>query len=161
MKIKKHSGIYTLEVEQFIKTDIKNAWDFFSNPENLSKITPEYMGFKITSAKSVKMYQGQIITYKIGILPFLKSNWVTEITHVKEGLYFVDEQRSGPYKIWHHEHFFNEKEGGVLMMDKVSFALPFGFLGKIAFAVFIKKELKKIFNFRFIKLEELFNKKTD
>lgn len=154
--IKRNSGIYTLEVEQLMPIDIDSAWDFFSNPENLSLITPDYMGFKITSPKAVKMYEGQIITYRIGILPRIKTSWVTEITHVKEKYFFVDEQRSGPYKMWHHEHFFKESEKGTLMKDKVSFALPFKILGDIAFYLFVKKEVLKIFEYRFKKLEKLF-----
>lgn len=154
--IKKHSGIYTLEVEQFLKSDIDYTWNFFLDPQNLSKITPEHMGFQITSSKPDKMHEGQIITYKIGVLPFITSNWVTEITHIKDKEYFVDEQRLGPYKMWHHQHFFYEKKDGVLMKDKVSFALPFGLFGEAAYLLFVKKELKKIFNYRFVKLEQIF-----
>lgn len=154
---KKHSGIFTLEVEQHLKTDMDKAWDFFSTPENLSVITPDHMGFKITSPPAETMYEGQIISYKIGVLPMIKTDWVTEITHVKDRLYFVDEQRIGPYKMWHHEHFFEETENGVLMKDKVSIAMHFNFIGNIIFRLFIGKEVKKIFDYRFKKLEELFN----
>lgn len=154
---RENSGIFTLEVEQHLKIDIDKAWDFFSNPENLGLITPQHMGFEITSKKAVEMYEGQIISYKIGVLPMIKTNWVTEITHVKDKVYFVDEQRMGPYKMWHHEHFFEEKNQGVLMKDKVSIAMHMGFLGNIIFKGFIGNEVKKIFNYRFNKLEELFN----
>jgi len=158
--IKKHSGIFTLAKDQFLNTDLDTAWEFFSSPKNLSFITPAYMGFKITSETEEKMYPGQIITYRIGLLPFLKTNWVTEITHVKEKEYFVDEQRAGPYKIWHHEHFFEKKENKVFIKDKITFKLPFGFAGNIAYHLFIKKELIKIFEYRFNKLEKIFNNKN-
>lgn len=156
MKINKHSGVYTLKAEQFLPISLNEAWDFFSSPKNLAKITPSHMGFNITSEIAEKMYAGQIITYKIGILPGIKNNWVTEITHVKDKEYFVDEQRFGPYSMWHHEHIFMERENGVKMLDKVSFKIPFGIFGSIAYALFIKKQLTKIFAHRFAVLEKMF-----
>ena len=127
MHIKKHSGIYTLETQQLVPAKIENTWKFFSNPANLNNITPKNMGFKITSNSADKMYKGQIITYKIGIFPFIKSNWVTEITEVKENSYFIDEQRIGPYKMWHHEHVFIPLGNQTKIIDKVSSALSFIF----------------------------------
>lgn len=157
ISFKAHSGIYTLEVSQFLGISLTEAWDFFSSPGNLSKITPEHMGFQITSGVPPKMYPGQIITYKVA--PFLgfKTNWVTEITHVAEGRFFVDEQRLGPYRMWHHEHHFEVKDDGVLMTDRVSYKLPFGFLGRIAHAIFVKNQLKQIFEYRETYLSKLFN----
>lgn len=158
IKFKKHSGIYTLETEQELKISIEKAWDFFSSPENLSKITPPKMGFDITSNLEDKAYEGQIITYKIGILPFVKSNWVTEITTIKEREFFIDEQRFGPYAMWHHEHSFQQlSNGNTLMKDKISYKIPFGFLGNIAQKLFIKKQLTEIFTYRFETLEKIFN----
>ncbi|OSY87854.1 SRPBCC domain-containing protein [Tenacibaculum holothuriorum] len=158
MKFRKHSGIYTLSTEQVLKVPIAQAWSFFSMPQNLSKITPSHMGFDITSTVDSKVYAGQIITYRVGILPGVKSNWVTEITQVKEQEFFIDEQRFGPYKMWHHEHWFEElPNGNTLMKDKISYKIPFGFLGHIAQSVFIKKQLKGIFEHRFSTLEKLFN----
>jgi len=148
MDFRNHSGIYTLEVKQLLQVSIDKAWDFFSNPSNLEKLTPDNISFKTTSGNADKMYQGQIITYKIGILPLIKSNWVTEITTVKENSYFIDEQRFGPYKMWHHEHLFKANGNTTEMTDKISFALPFGFLGQIAYKLFVKKRLKEIFQFR-------------
>lgn len=156
MKVTKHSGLYTLYVEQVLPISLEEAWDFFSSPANLGKITPEYMGFKITSDNLQKMYAGQIISYKIGILPGIKSDWVTEITHVDELKYFVDEQRFGPYSMWHHEHTFRQTDEGVLMTDRVTYKIPFGFLGHIAQALFVGKQVKSIFNYRYHKLNELF-----
>ncbi|MEE4001590.1 SRPBCC family protein [Tenacibaculum sp. FZY0031] len=157
---KKHSGIYTLSTEQILNVPLRKAWDFFSSPGNLQKITPSHMGFQITSEVDKKAYAGQIITYKVGILPGVKSNWVTEITQVKEQQFFIDEQRFGPYSMWHHEHWFEELPNGkTLMKDKISYKIPFGFLGHIAQSIFIKRQLKGIFEHRYRTLEKLFNGK--
>lgn len=158
VKITKHSGIYTLQTQQELKVTLSEAWGFFSSPENLSKITPKHMGFQITSEVESKAYAGQIITYRVGILPGIKSNWVTEITQVKHQEFFIDEQRFGPYKMWHHEHWFEAlPNGNTLMKDKVSYKIPFGFLGTIAQVLFIKKQLTNIFTHRYSTLENLFN----
>jgi len=157
--IKSHSGIYTLEVKQFIGIPIAEAWNFFSSPGNLSKITPEHMGFIITSEAAGKMYTGQIITYKVSPFPGFTTNWVTEITHVSEGRFFVDEQRFGPYSMWHHEHHFEVQGKGVLMTDRVSYKLPFGFLGRIAHFIFVKKQLQQIFEYREKFLENEYKRK--
>jgi ligand-binding SRPBCC domain-containing protein len=156
ISIKKHSGIYTLTAHQELPISLSKAWDFFSSPENLAKITPKNMGFNITSDLGGKMYPGQIITYRIGILPGVKSNWVTEITQVKEGEFFIDEQRFGPYKMWHHEHIFEKSAQGVLMKDKVSYKLPMGFLGGMAHSLFVKKQLFEIFSYRNKVLKKFF-----
>lgn len=153
---KKHSGIYTLTVTQRLPISLQEAWDFFSSPKNLEKITPSHMGFKITSGEPGKMYTGQIISYVVAPLPGIKTNWVTEITHVEETKFFIDEQRFGPYKMWHHEHHFVEEENGILMTDKVSYKIPFGFLGHIAQSLFVKKQLKGIFDYRVRVLEQKF-----
>lgn len=151
-----HSGIYSLEVKQFVNRSLDEAWIFFSSPDNLAKITPVHMGFKITSGDSEKMYPGQIITYKVSPFPGIKTNWVTEITHVSERQFFVDEQRFGPYRMWHHEHRFQEQGNGVLMTDRVSYKLPFGFLGRIAHSLFVKNQLIQIFTFREACLQKMF-----
>lgn len=156
INIKYHSGMYTLTVEQQIHISMNKAWDFFSSPENLAKITPTEMKFEITSGRPEKMFPGQIISYRIGIFPLITSHWVTEITHVKDKNYFIDEQRFGPYKMWHHEHHFTENESGILMKDKVSYKIPFGVLGRIAHLLFIRNQLLKIFYYRINKLEEIF-----
>jgi ligand-binding SRPBCC domain-containing protein len=160
MVFSKHSGIYTLEVKQHLPLSLESAWQFFSNPGNLEKITPRNMSFQITSALTDKVYEGQIITYKIGILPFFKTPWVTEITHIKGPHYFIDEQRIGPYKMWHHEHFFARDQDGVQMTDKVTFALPFSVIGHLAFHLTVKNQLKKIFEYRRQSLAELFGEKS-
>ncbi|MEQ8626431.1 SRPBCC family protein [Ekhidna sp.] len=157
VEIKKHSGIYTLTVMQQLPIKLSEAWGFFSSPENLTKITPAHMGFEITSGEG-RMYAGQIISYKVAPVPWIKTNWVTEITHVDEGKFFVDEQRFGPYSMWHHEHHFAENRNGVLMTDKVTYKIPFGFLGTIAQHMFVKRQLKGIFEYRVKVLDEMFGK---
>ncbi len=140
--------IHTLEQEQRLPITMEEAWDFFSSPRNLDEITPRDLGFKIISLSGEKMHEGQIITYKVMIFPGIWVPWVTEIKAVEAGKSFVDEQRFGPYKFWHHRHTFEEIPGGVLMRDLVHYGLGFGPFGAIAHAVFVKAKLKMIFNFR-------------
>lgn len=152
-------GFYQLHKTQKVPATIEQVWDFISSPANLKKITPEYMGFNITSKLlSEKMYPGMIISYKVSPVLGIKMTWVTEITQVKEKEYFVDEQRVGPYSMWHHEHKIEPIEGGVLMTDIVSYKPPFGFLGSIANSILIKKQLKEIFDFRTDAMEKMFGK---
>jgi ligand-binding SRPBCC domain-containing protein len=139
--------VYTLESTLLIPADIHSCWDFFSSPANLQKITPPSMGFKITSEPEDKMYPGQIITYKVKPLLGIAVTWVTEITHVSEFNFFVDEQRSGPYRFWHHKHFFNPVAGGVEMTDLVHYALPFGLAGRLVHFV-VESKLQEIFEYR-------------
>ncbi|MEC8459716.1 MAG: SRPBCC family protein [Bacteroidota bacterium] len=146
-----------MKVVQDLKTNLNEAWAFFSNPKNLSKITPKEMGFNITSETPEFMFEGQIISYKVSPILGIKLNWVTEITHVKDNLFFVDEQRFGPYTMWHHEHHFEEIEGMIRMTDKASFKVPFGFFGRLLVPILVKPQLKKIFNYRFEILEKKYN----
>lgn len=149
---------YQLIKKQHLKTDLNTIWDFVSSPRNLKEITPDYMLFQITSKElKEKMYPGMIISYKVSPVLNLKINWVTEITQVKEKQFFIDEQRLGPYKMWHHQHFFEEDANGVLMTDIVTYIPPFGVLGDIANQLFIKKQLEDIFNYRFNVLEKKYN----
>ena len=142
-------GFYQLKVQQEIPSTIQDVWDFIKTPANLKEITPSYMGFDITSEPVNEMYEGQMISYKVSPLFGIKMTWVTEITHVKEQKYFVDEQRLGPYVMWHHEHLLEElPNGNVLMKDIVSYIPPFGILGNIANSLLIKRQLKEIFDYR-------------
>ena len=152
-------GFYQIKTKQKIPASIDEVWDFISKPANLKKITPKYMGFDITSQNGdEEMHPGMIISYKVSPVFGIKMTWVTEITHVKEKEYFVDEQRVGPYSMWHHEHKIEEIEGGVLMSDIVSYKPPMGILGSIANSLLIKKQLKEIFDFRQKAVEEMFGK---
>jgi len=158
IEFKRHSGIYTLTVMQELPIGLPEAWDFFSSPKNLVRITPKHMAFEITSGEHERMFAGQLITYRVAPLPGIKTNWVTEITHVEDNKFFVDEQRFGPYSMWHHEHHFEETEKGIVMTDRVSYKIPFGFLGHIAQVLFVKKQLQDIFNYRRKALEEMFGR---
>jgi len=151
---------YRLEFTQKIPVDLDTAWNFFSSPLNLSEITPKDMTFDVTSpiTKDAKMYPGMIITYKVSPLFGIKLNWMTEITHVKDKEYFIDEQRFGPFAFWHHNHHFETIEGGVLMHDILHYSIGWGLIGKIANAVTVNKKINMIFNFRYKKVEELFGK---
>lgn len=150
---------HSIKTVQKIPVSLEKAWDFFSNPANLQAITPEDMGFRIISKHhGERMYAGQIIEYKVRPLPGIPVYWMTEITQVKQGEYFIDEQRFGPYALWHHQHHFREIPGGVEMTDIVHYKNPLGFIGRIANALFVKKKLDQIFNYRFKKVEELFGK---
>ena len=149
-------SFYRLKTELKLPIALNEAWDFFSSPKNLSKITPENMGFIITNHPSSTMFEGQIITYKVSPLLGIKINWMTEITTVKNHEYFIDEQRFGPYSLWHHRHQFYEIKGGVKMTDEVNYKLPFGVFGQIAHTLFVKKKLESIFEYREKVLVEMF-----
>ncbi len=151
------SKIYSLKTVQRIPINLNKAWEFFSSPANLQEITPDNLGFKIISKHhGDNMYAGQVIEYKVSPLLGIPVYWMTEITHVEDQRYFVDEQRYGPYSMWHHQHHFNVIEGGVEMIDIVHYKLPLWFLGDIANTLFVKRQLKQIFDYRFKKVEKLF-----
>jgi ligand-binding SRPBCC domain-containing protein len=149
---------YQFKREQILKTDINTIWKFASSPENLKIITPDYMNFKITTKDLKKsIYPGMIITYSVSPVFNFPMNWVTEITCVKDCEYFVDVQKMGPYKMWHHQHFFEKKNQDILMTDIVTYIPPFGILGRIANIIFIKNKLKAIFDYRENKMNLIFN----
>jgi ligand-binding SRPBCC domain-containing protein len=151
--------MYQLKSTQIVKTDINTCWDFFSSPNNLKIITPTYMGFNTVTEVPEKMYEGLMIEYKVTPILGIPMSWITEIKTVKENQFFVDEQRKGPYKIWHHEHHFKEIPEGVEMTDIVSYELPLGFLGKMVHPLLVKSKLKEIFDYRTKMVDEIFNKK--
>ena len=144
------------EFVQFVPSSLDVVWEFFSSPSNLSKITPPEMGFTITSPVQPEMYPGMFITYKVSPAFGIKLNWVTEITQIRKHEFFIDEQRRGPYSIWHHEHHFKAVEGGVEMRDILYYRVPFGIIGKLVNFVFVKKKVKQIFTFREQRIKELF-----
>ena len=150
-------AFYQFKAEQQIPASLDEIWDFISSPKNLKTITPDYMGFDIMSESlPEKMYPGMIIEYRVSPLLGIKTRWVTEITHVKDKEFFVDEQRVGPYKIWHHQHHVEENSHGVLMKDIVSYQPPFGVIGSIANSIIIQNKLKEIFAYRKTAIEEHF-----
>lgn len=153
-------AFYQLTRTQTIPAGINDVWNYIATPRNLQEITPADMGFLITSNNgSERMYPGMIITYKVSPLFGIKLNWVTEITHISEYEYFVDEQRIGPYSMWHHEHKIQPVDGGVQMTDIVSYQPPLGFIGGIVNSLILKKRLQQIFDYRFMVLKQRFNKK--
>lgn len=142
-------AFYQFRKELEIKAPLDEVWKFISSPGNLKEITPNYMGFDITSKNlPEQMYEGMLIRYMVSPIFGIKMTWVTEITKIDEGHYFIDEQRIGPYKIWHHQHFLEPIEGGTLMKDIVSYQPPFGILGRIANKFVIQGKLEEIFNYR-------------
>ncbi len=144
------SKVYSLKTTQQLPISIDAAWDFFSSPANLKEITPSNLGFTIISQHHGNaMYAGQIIEYTVKPVLNIPMYWMTEITHVAHKKYFVDEQRFGPYSMWHHQHHFKAIEAGTEMTDIVHYKLPLGFLGDVAHALFVKKQLKNIFDFRY------------
>jgi ligand-binding SRPBCC domain-containing protein len=149
--------MYYLNYKQKLPLSLKESWDFFSSPTNLTILTPDYLGFEIANKQETsKMYGGQIIAYTVRPLWNLPFHWVTEITHVKEPDYFIDEQRFGPYKFWHHEHRFSSIPNGIEMSDTIYYELPFSFLGRAFHSLKIKQDLENIFSYRYTKLEQLF-----
>ena len=146
-----------LIAKQELNISLEEAWDFFSDPANLNEITPPSMDFKIMSGLGVGFYPGMIITYKIKPFLGIHMNWVTEILQVKAQQYFIDDQRSGPYKYWHHQHHFRTIENGVEMTDILHYAAPFGIIGKLAELLFVNRQVHQIFDYRKKKLDKLFN----
>jgi ligand-binding SRPBCC domain-containing protein len=152
-------GIHRIHEQITIPATLEEVWEFISSPGNLREITPAYMGFEITTPDLPdQMYPGMIISYKVAPLFGIRLTWVTEITQVREKHYFVDEQRMGPYAMWHHEHFIEPTDHGIRMTDIVSYKLPLGFLGRLAHRAFIKKQLRDIFRYRKHALELRFGK---
>lgn len=148
--------IYTLHKKQKLPINIDQAWKFLSNAANLKAITPDYMSFDILSGADRPMYPGQIIQYIVTPILGIKTKWVTEITHVRDKEYFVDEQRFGPYALWHHKHFIKEIDGGVEMEDIIDYKVPFGILGQMVHPILVKPKLEEIFSYRQKKLIELY-----
>jgi len=149
--------MYQIKRIQNIPIELKKAWDFFSQPDNLKLITPDYLNFKILSKSDAgEMYPGMIITYTLSPLFHISINWATEISQVKEYKYFIDNQIKGPYKIWHHEHHFKETEQGVEMRDILYYEIPYGFVGRLLHKLIIEKKVNEIFNYREQKIKELF-----
>ncbi len=137
------------EWQQFIPRPLEEVWHFFSRPENLNDVTPGDMSFEILSdIQGIPMYEGMIIRYRISPFAGIRMNWVTEITHISERQFFVDEQRFGPYAMWHHEHHFEERDGGVLMRDVLHYKVPYGIIGTLADALFVDGKVEQIFQFR-------------
>ncbi len=146
-----------LKQEQFLPITLDEAWQFFASPRNLNEITPDDMVFEIVSELPDSMYAGLLINYRLKPMFNIPLDWCTEITHIKEKEYFVDEQRKGPYRIWHHEHHFRAVDGGVFMTDLLHYDIGKSVLGWIAGKLFLHKKVKAIFDYRRNKLQTIFN----
>lgn len=156
------SATYSIKTVIRIPVSMDKAWDFFSRPDNLQQITPDHLGFQIISQHhGSQMYAGQIIEYKVKPLLGIPLYWMTEITQAVDRKYFIDEQRVGPYSMWHHQHHFKEITGGVEMTDIVHYRLPMFFLGDIAHILFVRRQLEHIFSYRTQRVESIFGKWTD
>src|SRR6478672_5145306 len=148
--------VHQLKSVQRLPVSLQEAWRFFSDTNNLLTITPPFLNLKVANQVfGVKVYPGQIIRYKVRPLAGIGVSWMTEITHLEEERFFVDEQRKGPYKLWHHQHHFKAIDGGTEMTDIVHYAIPFSFIGE-AFHPVVKKKLMEIFSFRFDKINTVF-----
>ncbi len=148
--------MFVLEKNVIVRADLDAVWKFFSSPANLKLITPAEMGFDILTGETDEMYPGQMISYRVKPLIGMPLKWITEITHVEEKRYFVDEQRYGPYRLWHHEHHFRQVDEGVEMIDRISYILPFGIIGRLAHRFFVKNKVNRIFEYRSHIIEQLF-----
>ena len=152
-------AVYSLKSVQRIPVPVTEIWDYFASPQNLPDLTPSDLGFKVISKHhGDKIYQGQVIEYKVSPLFGIPLYWMTEITHVDPLKYFVDEQRRGPYNMWHHQHHFKPIDGGVEMTDIVHYKNPFWIFGDLANSLIVKKKLQEIFAFRFHAVAERFGK---
>ncbi len=150
--------VYRLHRTQILPVSLEAAWDFLCRPEHLRDLTPPGVGLTVTSHIPDRMYPGLIITYRLGLYSMFYFNWVTEITQAEPLSYFIDVQRSGPYRFWHHEHRLRSVEGGVEMKDLIHYALPFGLLGRMVHAAIVKKQLNAIFDYRCEVLAERFGR---
>lgn len=141
--------IYNFTRTQVVRADQGEVWDFFSSPSNLGVITPPTMNFRILhNSHENGMLKGQIIRYKINVLPFITTHWTTEITQVDKPNSFTDVQLKGPYSLWEHHHSFESAADGILMTDEIRYAIPFGWIGQLANTVFVERQLNAIFEFR-------------
>ena len=159
IKIYKKNGFYKLKTSQNVHAKIEDIWEYFTEIKNLEKIMPKKYNVKITQGRKGKLYAGKIFNIKMKILPFVYANITSEIKAIEKERLFIDSQVFGPYKMWHHEHLFEEKEDGILMTDIITYAPPMGVLGDIANKLFINKKVNNIFNYRKKIIDQIFNKK--
>ncbi len=152
-------AVHSFQKIQCIPAELEKVWSFFVDPAKLPSITPPFMRFEILSSqRGDRIYAGQVIEYRLRPLPWFRTYWMTEITQVGSGSYFVDEQRRGPYRLWHHQHHFRKIEGGIEMTDIVHYELPFGWVGGWANALFVRRRLEDLFRYRYGRVEEIFGR---
>lgn len=148
--------LYRIDKRQWLPVSPDEAWTFFSAPGNLQEITPDWLDFQIESPLPERMYAGLIIEYRVQVFPGIRVRWITEITHIEENVFFIDEQRFGPYAFWHHQHHFLPVDDGVEIRDIVHYGMPFGPLGRLVRWLVIRGQLQEIFEFRYGELERRF-----
>lgn len=151
--------LYSFEVTQNVSASLQNVWSFFSNVNNLAKITPPSLGFESHHLGKEEVHSGMIITHCVSpfpYLPWIRMNWVTEISHVNPPFLFVDEQRFGPYRFWHHQHHFRETPQGTEMIDRIHYALSFDPFSRLANTLLVERSLKEIFQYREKAVESIF-----
>lgn len=147
---------YKLVGEIELPIPLEDAWNFFSNPNNLGKIMPSDMAFKVAEGATLPLYEGQIIQYSVTPLPAFKTTWISEINHINKPHFFVDTQLEGPYKLWHHKHFLEATPTGTKITDVVHYQVPFGIIGRLLHPIIIKPKLDKIFEYRTQQIKDLF-----
>ena len=150
--------MHHLKQSQTLPIDREVLWEFISVPQNLNKITPPDMAFEIIGEPPEKTYTGLLLEYRVKVPLLGWSTWLTEIKYVEEGVSFMDEQRVGPYKLWLHTHKLEDVEGGTRMTDDIRYLVPFGPIGLLANALFVGRTLRRIFDYRRVKMEEIFGK---
>ena len=148
--------MYQIKKKQIVKADLATCWSFFSSPYNLKKITPTHMGFEVLTEIPEKIHEGLMIEYRVKPLLGIPTKWVSQISKVEEKKFFIDEQCSGPYKEWHHEHHFKQVDEGTEITDLITYQMPFGLLGKIVHPFIVKKKLESIFNYRNKAIKDIF-----
>ena len=148
--------MHHLKQSQTLPVDREVLWEFISVPQNLNKITPPDMAFEIIGEPPEKTYAGLLLEYRVKVPLLGWSTWLTEIKYVEEGVSFMDEQRVGPYKLWLHTHKLEDVDGGTRMTDNIRYLVPFGPIGLLANAVFVGRTLHSIFDYRRVKMEEIF-----
>ncbi len=148
--------MYRIEAETWLEADLETTWDFFSNPRNLLRLTPEEMKMKIKTDLPEKMYPGMIVSYQVAPLFGISLPWTSRINQVKEQHYFTDDMIEGPFAIWHHQHFFEEKDGGTLIRDIVDYKLPLGILGQLFHPILVKSRVEGIFKHREKVIKQIF-----
>ena len=156
MKFESNGHQFALIQEQFIPQPLDRVWDFFSNAENLERLTPGFLNFSILTPTPIAMYAGTLIDYRIKLFG-VPMKWRTEIKQWEPGANFVDQQLSGPYRLWHHQHTFEAVDGGTKMVDRVDYALPLGFLGRLAHVLFVRRTLARIFRYRYEAVDSIFS----
>lgn len=149
--------MYTIKAKQFVALSKQEAWDFFSQPINLKQLTPPEMNMRMIDEQQQEMYAGMVISYKVAPLLGIALPWCSEITQVKKGEYFIDSMIEGPFKIWHHQHFFKAVEGGTEIIDIVNYQVPFGPLGKLFHPIIVKSRVAEIFTYRNQRIKEIFS----